>query len=64
MTSCVPSEREGIEDGLRENFQNEKPQALGEGLLDFKKACRGNIYDFLEVYLPLDTTNPQLIKPW
>ena len=30
-----------------------KPQALEE-LLDFKKACWGNIYDSLEVYLPLN----------
>ena len=39
------------------NFFEKKTQALGEELLDFKKAYRGNIYDSLEVYLPLTTFN-------
>ena len=42
----------GMQDGLRENFKK-KPQALREELQDFKKAYRGNIYNSLEVYLPL-----------
>ena len=64
MTSCVPIREGGNGRWTEGNFQNKKPKALREELLDFKKACRGNIYDFLEVYLPLDTTSVQLTTSW